>query len=260
MATLKEAYQSIANQNLWLKQRSGDPIMLSDIPTIIPLRWAYFRDNWDFIKAGLQGKVSNYFDPDYMNTQIIAFSTFITSQRYSKTNVNPFSDSSIFFKYYAIFDNVQIDGVSLTNEEKRLMQNTIAAIKLYSKNDFVAIKTVVESFRDIYADAIGLDDSQYYLTYNKAAVAAQTIATIADINFLLTMQAAISTSNFILANLFAVDTAIDPFALARANANNSKVNIGSYSSGFLVRLNYGENLESLATKYLDDPNKWLDIL
>ena len=69
----------------------------------------------------------------------------------------------------------------------------------------------------------------------------------------------IKTIDFILANLFAVDAAIDPFALARANANNPNINIGSYQSGTLVKLNYGDNLESLASRYLGDPNKWIDI-
>jgi len=257
MATLNETYQGIANMNLWLKQRSGDPIMLSDIPTIIPLRWAYFRDNWEFIRPGLQNRVSSYFDPDFMNAQIIDFGTFITSQRYSA--VNPFSNSIVFFKFYAIFDNVQIEGISLTNEEKLLMKNTIEAVKIYSKNDFMRIKSTVAAFRDTYADTVGLDDSQYDLTYNKSPIAAQTTATIVDVNFLLTLQGAINTANFILANLFAVDVSIDPFALARANANNPNVNIGSYASGFLVRLNYGDNLEALAFKYLNDPDKWLDI-
>src|SRR5690606_28666811 len=50
-----------------------------------------------------------------------------------------------------------------------------------------------------------------------------------------------------------------PFALARLNANNPEVKIGQYSSGFLTRIHYGEDLQSLATRFLKDPEKWIDI-
>ena len=259
MATLSQAYQSIANMNLWLKVRSGDNPLLSDIPTIIPLRWTYFRDNWEFLKSGVQDKVSAYFDPDFLNQQIIDFTSFIEAQRYSSSTLNPFSDSVTFNKFYAIFDNIAIDDISLTNEEKDLVKNTIAAVQQYSKNDFLKIKQNVEDYRDRYTDTVGLSDDQYNTTFNKASIPPQLTATIVDINALLTLQSAVKTADFILANLFAVDTAVDPFALARANANNPDVNIGSYSSGFLVKLNYGENLESLANRYFGDPNRWIDI-
>src|SRR5208282_4151749 len=52
---------------------------------------------------------------------------------------------------------------------------------------------------------------------------------------------------------------VDPFALARANANNPNFDMASYTSGKLVKLAYGESLLSLAYRYLGSPDKWIDI-
>ena len=259
MATEASTYQAIANLNLWLKQRSGDPMLLSDIPTIIPLRWSYFQANWQFIKAGLVSRVPSYFNPSYLNTMILEFDTFMTLHTYVSASVNPFANISVFYQYYAIFDNIQIQNINLTNQEKLILSNAILAVQQYSKTDFVNIKNTIISYRDAYADTVGLDDATYNSTYGRSAIAAQRPATINDIDFLVTLQNSIVSVDFILSNLFQVDAVLDHFALARTNANNPNINIGSYSSGFLAKMNFGDNLETVATKYLGDPNKWLDI-
>jgi hypothetical protein len=259
MATLANTYQAIGNLNLWLKQRSGEPMMLSDIPNIIPLRWSYFQANWQFIKSGLTSLVPSYFNPAYLTSMISQFDTFMTLHTYVPSTVNPFSNASVFYQYYAIFDNIQIQSINLTNQEKLILSNAILAVQQYSKNDFLNIKNTITSYRDAYADTVGLDDPTYNETYNRQAIAPQRSATLLDVDFLLTLQNSITSVNFILSNLFQVDAVLDHFALARTNANNPEIAIGSYSSGYLVKMNNGDNLEALATKYLGDPNKWLDI-
>ena len=259
MSTLNSAYASIANMNLWLKLQAGEELLLSDVPSIIPLRWGYFRDNWEFLKPSLQKKVAAYLEPDSFNQQIKNFSSFIDSQRNVRPGINPFSNSSIFYTYYAIFDNILIKSISLTNEEQRLIANISTTIKNYSKNDFLFIKKNITDYRDRMSDINNLNDSTYDTVTDRSALPAQVDATVTELNSLISLQNAIAAVDFILANLFAVDAALDPFALARANANNPEVNIGQYKSGTLVRMNYGENLESLAYRYLGDPDKWIDI-
>lgn len=258
MSTLNQAYQSIADVNLWLRSRGGDNLVLADIPSIIPLRWAYFRDNWDFIKPNLLLNMSGDIDPDFFKEQIDDFSDFIESQR-NTTKINPFQDSQTFYRFYAIFNNVLIQGINLTNEEQRIVKNEIMRIDAFSKNNFLEAKKNIIDYRDRTADIYGLGDDAYNKAFGKSSIPPQISAGITEANYLLTLESTIRTCDFILSNLFAVDSSIDPFALARANANNPDINIGQYNSGKLVRLNYKESLESLATRYLGDPNKWIDI-
>lgn len=259
MATINEAYKSIADINLWLKVQSGDDLMLADLPSVIPLRWSYFRDSWEFIKPGLISKLSSVANPDFLNEQINDFSKFIESQRTSTSKLNPLQDARQFFKYYAIFDNMSIGSINLSNQEQQIADSEIARVSNFSKNNFINAKKQIIEYRDRVSDIYGLSDPNYNLAFNKNSIPAQLSATIVEINFLLTLQNSIKTIDFILANLFAVDTSLDPFALARANANNPQVDIGQYKSGKLVKINYGESLESLAYRYLGDSNKWIDI-
>lgn len=259
MATLNKAYSSIADVNLWLKVRSGDKLMLADVPAIIPLRWYYFRDNWEFMKPSLLAMMPMVANPDFFKEQIDNFSKFIDAQRSSSKKINPFQDAGTFYRFYEIFNNIQVDSIELNNEEQRLLESEINRVRLFSKNDFLQARANLVEYRDRYADRIGLSDPDYNKTYNKSSIPPQIGATIVDLNYLLSIHSSIKTIDFILANLYAVDAAVDPFAVARANANNPEIDIGQYSSGKLVRINYGEDLQSLANRYLGDPNKWIDI-
>lgn len=259
MSVMSDAYKSIADVNLWLKIRGGDTLMLSDVASLIPLRWAYFRDSWEFIKPNLVQNMSKTMNPDFLNQQIDDFSNFIEAQRNGPARFNPFQNADIFYRFYAIFDNLEIEAINLTNQEQEIVDNEIARIKMFSKNNFLAAKQLEINYRDRIADTIGLTDPDYNKTFHRSPVPKQVDATIVEANFLLTLESSIKTIDFILSNLFAVDASIDPFALARTNANNPDINIGQYKSGRLVKINYGESLESLATRQLGDPNKWLDI-
>lgn len=259
MATQAQAYQSIAAINLWFKLKSGDRLTLTDVPAIIPLRWDYFSQNWNFLLPSLQQKVASYKFSDLFAAQLIDFTNFINIQRHNTSSINPLSDGSVLYRFYTVFDNIQVQSINLTNEESTILTTVTNTVSQYTKNDFLQLRSNIINFRDRQSDIVRLTDATYNATFDRSAVVGQTSAQVQDVEYLQTLQSSIQTIDFILSNLFSVDIAVDPFALARANANNPKVNIGQYSSGQLVRFHYEDDLESLAARYLGDPNKWIDI-
>ncbi len=256
----ENSVEGAADLNLWYKLQNGEPIALSDFPEIIRLRYPYFRDNWEFIKPTYIEAVETYSDPDQLKSQIETFSDFIASQRISTNSRNPFDNDDILFRFYTIFDITLVNNVNLTFEEQQTIDNKTNRVDSFTRKNFLDIRNQLEQERDDLADRANASDDDYNRVFNRSSQVGRVDIANKDINKMFELQESIKTVNYILANAFTLDTsAIDPFALARTNANNPEIEIGDYSSGNLTKLNYGEDLQALAGRTLGDPDKWIDI-
>lgn len=246
--------------NLWYKLKNNQQLTLADVPEIIRLRWNYFRDNWEFIKENYINLIETYEDSDHLKNEIILFDDFVQSQRTSGSNRNPFDNEDILFRFFTIFDNTMINSINLTFEEQQIVTNKVNDTNLFTRGDFLAIRQEFEDERDALADRTNTTDVDYNRVFNRSPQTARVDIKSKDVNNMFELQESIKAVNFILANAFTLDTsAVDPFALARANANNPEIDIETYNSGILVKLNYQEDLQALAARTLGDPDKWIDI-
>ena len=253
-------YNKIADLNLWLKSQTNDSLYMADIPDLLPLRWSEFKNNWEFIKDNLNAIVEDANDPDFLKEQMDDFSDFIEAQRTVASSLNPFSDREVFHQFYAVFNVLPIDIVPLNNEERQLVDDNILRVGNFVKTDFVEIKEAIIQERDERADKADAADDDYNAVVQRASVASQTSLTIEDIRIMQSLQSSITVIDFILANITSLDkTSVDPFALARVNANNPEIDIQTYASGKLVKFNYGDDLKAIANRFLGDPDKWIDI-
>jgi len=246
--------------NLWFKINSNTPITLTDMPELIRLRWPYFRDNWNFIIGTYISAIDTYENSDKLRLEIELFTEFVNSQRTSKANKNPFDSGDILYRFYSIFDLTAVDGIGMSYDERLTVSNKIKKISSFTRSDFLKMRDRLTEERDAIADRVGTTDADYNKIYGRSPQTARVDARTKDVNKMYEVQKSIRAVDFILANSFSLSTSVvNPFALARANANNSEINIGLYSSGELVRINYGEDLQSLAKRTLGDPDKWIDI-
>lgn len=251
---------SMADLSLWYKFNNNEPMALSDIPEIIRLRWPYFRDNWEFIKDGYITSIDTYSEPDQLKSHISSFSEFVDSQRTLSNNRNPFDNKDILLKFYAIFDNTLINNINLTYEEQQIVDAKLNRIDSFTRGNFLAIRDLLQEERDALADRANATDKDYNRVFDRSPLTGRVSLKNGDINKMFELQESIKSVDFILANAFSLDTSvIDPFALARQNANNPDISIGDYSSGTLVKMNFGEDLQALAKRTLGNPDKWIDI-
>lgn len=259
MATIQQtAFNKISELNLWYKTRNNQDLTLTDVPELIRRRWEFFRDNWELIKQEYEALSETYSNPDLLNRNIRDFTLFIESQR--TQSQNPFNNVNVLFQFYGIFDNTLTTRVPLSPEERNLIDDKTQRVRNFTRDDFVAIRDELIIARDQLSDIRGLSDEDYNRVKNRASVAKQTDATNGDINDILQVNQAIKGVEFILANQFALETSfVDPFALARTNANNPEVPIGTYQSGFLVKMGYQQDLRQLAETFLGDEQRWIDI-
>jgi hypothetical protein len=161
--------QSFSDVSFWFKNKSGEPFTLGDVVEIIPLRYQYFLENWNFIKEGIKSSSEEFEFSDSLKTQIKEFDNFITIQSNSSISINPFEKEGTVNQYLSIFNNV------LAN-----------SFKIKPRN-------------------------------------------------------------------------IDPFALARTNANNPDIEINTGLSGRLVKINENDDMSTIAYRYLGDEDRWMEI-
>jgi hypothetical protein len=256
----KDIYNDVADIQLWLKIKSGDSLVMSDIPSLLAARWPQFRDKWNFLKDQILPLVSDYSDPDFLKEQLDDFTDFINVQKTSISKINPFENRSVFHRFFAIFDVFFISLIPISTEEQNLIDQEINRVSAFTKSDFVRIKENIRKARDEEADASSAGDEDYNRVFNRSSIAAQTDLTTQDNVLGQVLQNAIKSVDFILANITSLDTvAIDPFILAKQNANNPEIDIRSFSAGRLVKLNYNEDMQMLASRFLGDADRWIEI-
>lgn len=258
---LKTAFASLSDLKLWFNDKSGNSLMMSHVPEIIPLRWAYFRDNWEFIVDTLRDRVRKYQFPDMLDSSIAEFDSFIKVQRNNQNKkVNPFSSSRIYTDFYPIWDNIEVSSIPLTRQESTAIEEKLKRVRKFIRTDFVNIRANIVVARDNMADTVGLSDDDYNRSYGRSPTRQLRTPKIADITNMQTLQDGVISAEFILANSNNLSTTtIDPFALARINANNPDIDIRLNKSGKLVRMFFGDSLQSLAYRYLKSPDRWIDI-
>src|SRR5581483_2901187 len=187
------AYNSAADINLWIKIQAGDEYVLADFPGLLPYRWIWFRDNWDFYKPNLIAKLSSVDNASLVKQQIDDLSSYILVQRYNKSNVNPFDGSNVFYRFYLVWEQVPVDSTAISDKEQQLMDDEITRINMFSKNDFVKIKNALIALRDKASDLDTGSDPDYNKTFNRSPVPPFLLPSISDLNNQLQYQEVIKT-------------------------------------------------------------------
>ena len=115
MSAIDTAFKNIGELKIWFNDQSGAALTLADMPEVIPLRWIYFRDNWEFILGSLTTKLNTYAYPDILSYQINSLGNLIRIQRNDVSKrINPFLRSNILNTYYAVWENIGFTSIPQT--------------------------------------------------------------------------------------------------------------------------------------------------
>jgi hypothetical protein len=260
MDALSGAYVAIADLNLWIKVTASSPLSLADLPKIIRYRYQYILDNWIFIKDTISGRITDYDNPDRANIELAKFDLLVQIES-TQSSKNKTNETTLMSTYYTVFDILLISDIPVTKQEQDIIDQEIERVRKFTKTDFLNLRSTIVLGRDAIADTMGGTDEDYNRVYNRSPLETLLNRNINSIYMASTLQDSIGLLDLIIVNSQAIyDRAtIDPFAIARANANNPDFDIQTYSSGRLVRLNYEETLQSLAIRTLGSESRWIEI-
>lgn len=256
------AFQSLSDLSLWLKINASDNLSLSDISALIKLRIKYIVENWETIKRAIQDKQDSYSDPARLQSEIEDFNDQVKIFITRPIALDLISSGEILSKYFTIMDNIYINDITITPQEAKIYQSEIDRVNSFTLNTFKNYRRHLIDGRDAVSDSIGGGDDTYNAIYGRSSLPKSLDKSTQQISVSNQFQIGISTIDALIANNLNIlqSTAIvDPFAFARANANNPDLDIRSFSSGKLVRLNYGESLQTLALRVMGDENRWIEI-
>lgn len=259
MSIISDAYSAISDLSLWMKVESNDPIFISDMPVILKLRFDYIKGSWGQIREDIVSNLPSYSDPDRLLIELDGFDLVINSVR----GANPTrpKDSDLISNYFTVFDNIPILSAPLTKEEVKIIESETKRVRNFKKTDFLYFRQKITAGRDYISDVIGGGDDDFNNIYKRKSATKLLDKTISQISLSRQFQSGINSIDVILANsaILKPIAGVDPFAFAKQNANNPEFNIQSYNSGNIVRLNFGESLQTLAQRTLGDQDKWIDI-
>lgn len=262
MSAIDTAYSSYSDLNLWLKVENAESLKLSDLPAVITLRLQYIVENWSRIRPLVADRIDESLDPSRMLGELKDFDSFVEFAVAQKNlTLQAITSKLLLAKYYTVFDQMFVADIATTQIEENIIQQETNRVSRFNKNDFLTIRANLVAGRDAIADTIGTTDATYNEVYHRSSLPKLLSPAVGDLVSSFLFHNGINVVDGILANQtdLSSSAAIDPFAFARANANNPDVNIASYASGNLVKLNYGETMQALALRTLGSADRWVEI-
>lgn len=165
--------------------------------------------------------------------------------------------------YKDLFDNITLTPGMLSKENQRRSQQRDAKLKSLTRLDYERYRDQLLAGAAVYANAVGASNDSYNATYGITSPK-QTIRnnpTANDMAFLgLLNDMATQISNLAVASSESTNSAtpalMDTVAVL---AGKSGIQFNIPTSRYPVPFPYGSTLEQIATTYLGDPNRWMEI-
>lgn len=260
MDSISGAYAAISDINLWTKVITNSFLSLADVPRLIGIRYPYLIENWSRLKELVNSRTDGYIDPDRAKKEFSSFNALVEIEATKSSGLKE-NDSRLLNSYYTVMDLLYVNDIPLTKQESAIIEQEKKRVLAFTKTDFINMRTALVAGRDAVADNMSATDADYNRVYKRSPLRALLDKNIGSIALSATFSDAVANIDYILVNAGGLSSqaSIDPFAFARANANNPNIDIRSYSSGNLVRLEYGETLPKLATRIYGDETRWTEI-
>ena len=160
--------------------------------------------------------------------------------------------------YYDTFSQIVPSTLNLTADVQNAIQRERIRIRELTRLDFQNIRNNLDVFAANFADAVGYGDNTYNTAFGRPETTTTRTPTTDDLIVLDSLNDLILELNKLVAS---PDSRIipDPISYVAGLATPFGIQINIPNSKLAVPMPYGSTLEMVAARYLNNPDRWLEI-
>ena len=163
---------------------------------------------------------------------------------------------------FEFFDSINLDDLTLTEEQQNAVQDEIERIELITIQDLRDSKQELLDLALEISNNFGAGDQTYSNIYNRQDPRERVIdMTVEENEILASIYESIQAFDLLTATRQWDDFSVEnPLEYVGGLANEADIPFEDFPSKMLVPVPFGLTIEQIAARYMDNADKWLEIV
>ena len=160
---------------------------------------------------------------------------------------------------YIFFSAVQPSGLNLRPNTVTAIQNEYNRNQRLQRQDFELMVENIQALLYTFEATVGLGDPTFTETFNLPVVVPTRVPTPSDFQIIFSLNQALLQLEALAASATINQNQLPAVNYIAGLANQSGIAFKVPVGKFQVPFQYGSTLEIMASQYLGDPNRWMEI-
>jgi len=164
-------------------------------------------------------------------------------------------------EFFDLFDAVEVEDLKLSREQQEAIDDEIERARLITIDDLRDFRDDIESLALDISNAFGAGDETYADIYGRPDPNSRVLPmTLEENEILASLFEAVQMYDLLTATKQFDDFSVtSPLEFVGGLANEAGIDFDETESKLLVPVPFGLTIEEIAARYLQDPDKWVEI-